>query len=127
MCQDPNRLPTTRCENDTICHAFLSSFTVYRHEKKRDVFGVSRPLRPRHTKNRHVVFACFSLKFYRLRRSRRRLTVKYQRKACKNDAAVLGVSRPLVMLVTSHHAKHVLYYEYLTQTRIKHINESTDA
>ena len=29
------RLPTTRCENDTICHAFLSSFTVYRHEKTR--------------------------------------------------------------------------------------------
>ena len=36
-----------------------------------------------------------SLKFYRLRRSRRRYTVKYQRKPCKIDAAVLGVSRPL--------------------------------
>ena len=28
------RLPTTRCENDTIRHVFLSSFTVYRHEKR---------------------------------------------------------------------------------------------
>ena len=50
--------------------------------------GVSEQ-RPRHTKNRRVVFACFSLKFYRLRRWRRRYMVKYQRKACKNDAAVL--------------------------------------
>ena len=58
------------------------------------VLGVSRPLRPRHTKKCRVVFLCFSLKFYRLRRKRRRYTVKYQRKACKNDAAVLGVSRP---------------------------------
>ena len=28
------RLPTTRCENDTIRHVFLSSFTVYLKEKR---------------------------------------------------------------------------------------------
>ena len=28
------RLPTTCCENDTIRHAFLSSFTVYRQKKQ---------------------------------------------------------------------------------------------
>ena len=49
------RLPTTRCENDTIRHVFLSSFTVYRylgpkilcasrHAKNATVFGVSRPI-----------------------------------------------------------------------------------
>ena len=38
------RLPTTRCENNTIRHVFLSSFTVYRHEKNATVFGVSGPL-----------------------------------------------------------------------------------
>ena len=45
-------------------------------------------------KNRRVVFARFSLKFYRLPTTRASYTVKLQRKACKNDAAVLGVSRP---------------------------------
>ena len=35
FCSKFYRLPTTRCENDTIRHVFLSSFTVYRHEKTR--------------------------------------------------------------------------------------------
>ena len=91
MCQDPKgldtpntaasflscfclkfyRLPTMRCENDTICHAFLTSFTVYRHEKNATVFGVSRPL---HIKTRRV-FLC-------------RYTVKLERKARRITAAV---------------------------------------
>ena len=33
----------------------------------------------------------------------------------------------LVKLDTRHHAKHLLNYEYLTLTKIKHIYESSDA
>ena len=58
------RLPTTCCENDTICHAFLSSFTTlavnYEHMTSSQIMQ-TQPRR-----------FCFSLKFYRLRRSRRR-------------------------------------------------------
>ena len=37
------RLPTTRCENDKIRHAFLSSFTIYRHKKNGTVLVCQDP------------------------------------------------------------------------------------
>ena len=52
------RLPTTRCENDTIRHAFLSSFTVYRHEKARRFLVCQDP------KTVALFLSCFYLKFY---------------------------------------------------------------
>ena len=64
------RLPMTRCENGTIRHAFHSSLTVYRHEKTRrllvfqDLKGLDTP-----KKTSRFFFACFSFKFYRIRRS----------------------------------------------------------
>ena len=45
----------------------------------------------------------------------------------KNDAASLGVSMPLVILVTRDHANHVLNYKYLTLATIKHIYDSMHA
>ena len=81
----------------------LNRFTVYRQktnaaslrpldtpiyrQKRRGVVKASR-----HTKHRRVVLARFSLKFYHLPTSRAWKTVKLQRKACKNDAAVFGVT-----------------------------------
>ena len=88
FCSKFYSLPTTRCENDTICHTFLSSFTVYRPKKNATVLGVSRPLRPRHTKKTPRFFARFSLKFCRLPTTRASFTVKLQRKACKKTRRV---------------------------------------
>ena len=107
--------------NDTVCHAFISSFTFYRQKHNKinaALFGVSRPLRPRHTKHRRVIFARFSLKFYRLRTPLASYTVKLQRKACKNDAAVFGVSRPLRPRHTKTPLRHfcTLFFEVLPFT-----------